>query len=375
MSYLLGRPNLLGDQFSRPFEAFLGGLLLLATLILMAACANLGSLFAARAADRAREVALRLALGSSRKRVLRGLFTEAIVVSMLGGVFGLWASVALLRWLSEWQPFGNFPMHAPVTSDAKVFAIALLLSLLSGLLFGAIPVRQVLRTSPYEVVKTGSSARTGRRITARDVLLAAQIAICAVLVTSSMVGLRGLEHAEPSQPKTPGPRSQKRVDMESSPRHPCYPGRQRDKCPDNGQKSSNENRQISPACKESIRPIELAPAHQNPSPIALHQGTSTICADLVCHQRSQIAPDRPRGGSPDQTEFSLEHEVARERHDQFRRQRDAGRFDRHEQSDPGVASRCDDVADEDEQEGEDAFGHWEAVVSRQWSVASDQQKH
>jgi len=195
MSYLLGRPNLLGDQFSRPFEAFLGGLLLLAALILMAACANLGSLFAARAADRAREVALRLALGSSRKRVLRGLFTEAIVVSMLGGVFGLWASVALLRWLSEWQPFGNFPMHAPVTPDAKVFAIALLLSLLSGLLFGAIPVRQVLRTSPYEVVKTGSSARTGRRITARDVLLAAQIAICAVLVTSSMVGLRGLEHA------------------------------------------------------------------------------------------------------------------------------------------------------------------------------------
>lgn len=195
MRYQLGRPNLLGDQFSRPFEAFLGGLLLLATLILLAACANLGSLFAARAADRAREVALRLALGSSRKRILRGLFTEAIMVSMLGGVFGLWASVALLRWLSEWQPFGNFPMHAPVTPDAKVFAIALLLSLLSGLLFGAIPVRQVLNTSPYEVVKSGSSARTGRRITARDVLLAAQIAICAVLVTSSMVGLRGLEHA------------------------------------------------------------------------------------------------------------------------------------------------------------------------------------
>lgn len=195
MSYMLGRPNLLGDQFSRPFEAFLGGLLLLATLILLAACANLGSLFAARAADRAREVALRLALGSSRKRILRGLFTEAIVVSMLGGAIGLWASLALLRWLSEWQPFGNFPMHAPVTPDAKVYAVALLLSLISGLLFGAIPVRQVLRTSPYEVVKSGSSARTGRRITGRDVLLAAQIAICAVLVTSSIVALRGLDHA------------------------------------------------------------------------------------------------------------------------------------------------------------------------------------
>jgi predicted permease len=195
MSYRLGHPNLLGDQFSRPFEAFLAGLLLLAALILLAACANLGSLFAARAADRSREVALRLALGSSRKRILRGLFTEAIVVSMLGGAIGLWASVTLLRWLSEWQPFGNFPMHAPVTPDLRVYGIALLLSLISGFLFGAIPVSQVMRTTPYAIVKSGSSARIGRRMTARDVLLAAQIAICAVLVTSSMVGLRGLSHA------------------------------------------------------------------------------------------------------------------------------------------------------------------------------------
>lgn len=195
MSYVLGRPNLFGDQFSRPFEAFLAGLLLLATLILLAACANLGSLFAARAADRSREVALRLALGSSRKRILRGLFTESILVSLLGGAVGLWASVALLRWLSEWQPFGNFPMHAPVIPDGTVYGVALLLSVASGFLFGAIPVSQVMRTTPYEVVKSGSSARIGRRITARDVLLAAQIAICAVLVTSSMVGVRGLSHA------------------------------------------------------------------------------------------------------------------------------------------------------------------------------------
>ena len=195
MSYSLGRPNLFGSQFGRPVQAFLAALLLLATLILLAACANLGSLFAARAADRSREVALRLALGSSRRRILRGLFTETVSVSLLGGGVGLWASLALLRWLSEWQPFGNFPMHAPVTPDARAYAIAVLLSLLSGLLFGAIPISQALRTSPYEVVKAGSSARTSRRITARNLLLAAQIAICAVLITSSIVALRGLEHA------------------------------------------------------------------------------------------------------------------------------------------------------------------------------------
>jgi predicted permease len=195
MSFSLARPNFFGDQFGGPIAAFLAGLMLLAGLILLAACANLGSLFAARAADRSREVALRLALGSSRKRILRGLFSEAVVVSVFGGGVGLWASSALLRWLSEWQPFGNFPMHSPVNPDATVYAIALLLSLVSGFLFGAVPVTQVLRTNPYEVVKAGSTARVGRRVTARDVLLAVQIALCAVLVTSSMVALRGLSRS------------------------------------------------------------------------------------------------------------------------------------------------------------------------------------
>jgi predicted permease len=193
--FLLARPNLLGDQFGRPFQAFLAGLMLLAGLILLAACANLGSLFAARAADRSREVALRLALGSSRKRILRGLFTEAGLISLVGGAAGLWASVLLLRWLSVWQPFGNFPVHTPVNPDASVYGVALLLTFVSGLLFGSVPVSLVLRTNPYEVVKSGSVARVGRRITARDVLLAVQIAICAVLVTSSLVALRGLFHA------------------------------------------------------------------------------------------------------------------------------------------------------------------------------------
>jgi hypothetical protein len=63
----------------------------------------------------------------------------------------------------------------------------LLLALASGLLFGIVPVRQVLRANPYQIVKSGSRETTGRRITIRDLLLAAQIAICAVLVTSSIV--------------------------------------------------------------------------------------------------------------------------------------------------------------------------------------------
>jgi len=192
MRFTVARPGLYGDYLGGPVTAFLTALMLLSGLILLAACANLGSLFASRAADRSREVALRLALGSTRTRILRGLFTEAVLISLMGGVVGLLGSVVLLRALSAWQPMPRFPVQMPVNPDAYVYAVALLLSLVSGLLFGAVPVRQVLRTSPYEVVKLGGAARNGPRITARDLLLVVQIAICAVLVTASLVAVRGL---------------------------------------------------------------------------------------------------------------------------------------------------------------------------------------
>lgn len=192
MSFTLARPGLVGDMVGGPVRAFLAGLMALAGLILLAACANLGSLLAARAADRAREVALRLALGSSRKRILRQLLTESMMVSLMGGAAGLAGSIAMLRWLSAWHPTADFPIRVPVSPDAHVYAVALLLALVSGLLFGAVPVRQVLRANPYEIVKAGSTGGNGQRFMARDLLLVVQIAICAVLVTSSLVAVRGL---------------------------------------------------------------------------------------------------------------------------------------------------------------------------------------
>ncbi len=192
MRFTLARPGLGGDFLGGPIRGFVAGLMLLAVLILLAACANLGSLFGARAADRAREIALRLALGSSRSRILRQLFTEAMLISFAGGAAGLWGSIALLRQLSAWQPFPRFPMSVPVSPDANVYGVALVFALVSGILFGIVPVRQVLRANPYEIVKAGSTGRVGRRITVRDLLLVVQIAICAVLVTSSLVAVRGL---------------------------------------------------------------------------------------------------------------------------------------------------------------------------------------
>ena len=192
VNYSLSRPSLYGDFLGSRVRAFVTGLMLLAGLILAAACANLGSLFAARAADRTREVALRLALGASPARILRQLFTEALLISLLGGAVGLWGSVALLHGLSAWQPVPRFPIHVALNPDANVYGIALVLALVSGLLFSLVPVRQVLRTDPYQIVKSGSTGTVGRRITLRDLLLVVQIAICAVLVTSSMVAVRGL---------------------------------------------------------------------------------------------------------------------------------------------------------------------------------------
>ena len=179
-------------SFGPGLKGFLAGLMVLAGLILLAACANLGSLFAAHTADRSREVALRLALGSSRRRILRQLLTEAMLISLAGGAAGVWASVILLNRISTWRPFPGTAVQIPVSPDARLYVVSLLLALLSGVLFAIVPIRQVLRANPYEVVKAGSSGRLGRRLTLRDALLVVQIAICAVLVTSSLVAVRGL---------------------------------------------------------------------------------------------------------------------------------------------------------------------------------------
>jgi len=193
VKFSLARPGLIGDMLGGPARAFMGGLMLLAGLILLAACANLGSLFAARAADRAKETALRLALGSRRGSILRLMLTEAVMVSLAGGALGLAGGVAILHVLSAWQPIPDVPINVPVNPDGGTYIVALLLALASGLLFGMMPVRQVMRADPWQVIRTGAAGVAGmRRFNPRDLLLVVQIAICAVLVTSSLVAVRGL---------------------------------------------------------------------------------------------------------------------------------------------------------------------------------------
>jgi len=194
-TFTLARPGLYGNYLGQPMRAFFSALMALAALVLIGACANLGGLFAARAADRAREVAVRLSLGATRGRVLRQLLTEAVMISSAGGALGLWGSVATLRALSAWQPMPRWPLEVPVAPDALTYVFALALALVSGLLFGVVPVRQVMRTDPYRVIKAGAEPVAGTRLALRDVLLVAQVAVCAILVTASLVALRGFERA------------------------------------------------------------------------------------------------------------------------------------------------------------------------------------
>jgi predicted permease len=192
LKFSLAHPGLMGDMLGGPAKAFMGGLMLLAGMILLAACANLGSLFAARASDRAKQVALRLALGSPRGLILRQLLTESVLISVVGGITGLAGGIVVLHGLSAWQPIPHVPINVPVNPDIRTYAVALLLALVSGLLFGMVPVPQILRANPWQIIRTGMSSDGLKRLSLRDVLLVVQIAICAVLVTSSLVAVRGL---------------------------------------------------------------------------------------------------------------------------------------------------------------------------------------
>jgi predicted permease len=193
LKFSLSRPGLAGNTLAKPTRAFMAGLMLLAGLILLAACANLGSLFAARAADRSREIAVRMALGSRRQLIVRQLLTEALVLSFAGAVVGMAGAVAILRMLSTWRPIPDIPINVPVNPDVATYALALLLAIFSGLFFGMVPVRQVLRSDPWQIIRSGAAdLGVARRFTLRDVLLGLQISICAVLVTASLVAVRGL---------------------------------------------------------------------------------------------------------------------------------------------------------------------------------------
>ncbi len=192
----LVKPGLLGDTLGGPAQPFLAAIMALALLVLLAACVNLTGIFAARAADRSRELAIRLSIGSTRWRILRQLLSEAVVVSLAGGALGTLIATAMLKVLTQWQPISEYPIHVTVVADTRTYLIAVLLSFAAGILPGLLPARQVWQTDAADAMKSGTtSAIIIRRLTLRDLLLGIQVALCALLLTASLVALRGMDRS------------------------------------------------------------------------------------------------------------------------------------------------------------------------------------
>jgi predicted permease len=195
LHFKLTKPGLIGNLIGGPAKTFWLGVLALASLVLLAACTNLASMFTARATDRQRELAVRLAIGAGRGRVVRQVLTETLVLSLAGGGAGYLLASFLSSALSHWRAPMDFPVQFNVTVDWRVFLFALAGSMGAAVLFGSAPAWHASRTDPNAALR-GVSATWGRnRLALRDLLVIVQVALCFVLVSASFLSLRGLQQA------------------------------------------------------------------------------------------------------------------------------------------------------------------------------------
>jgi ABC-type antimicrobial peptide transport system permease subunit len=148
LSLRLAQPGMMGDVLRGPMQAFTAGVMILAGLVLLAACANLASLLAARSRDRFREIAVRVSIGAGRARVVRQLLTESLVLSGLGGVCGSAGAIWLLQIISTWQLPLDLSTQFDITADPRVLLFAAAISMGAGALAGCAPGKRPLRV-PY----------------------------------------------------------------------------------------------------------------------------------------------------------------------------------------------------------------------------------
>jgi len=175
---------------------FLGALSVVVLLVLCIACANVANLMLSRAASRQREMAVRLALGATRMRIIRQMVLESVLLALGGGVFGtllsLWATQALATF--------HFPAPVPInltlSIDWRVLAYTFALSVGAGLFFGIVPAWAASRPRLSNALKGEDVlARPGRKFTMRNLLIVGQIAMCLVLLTATGLFLRSLQEA------------------------------------------------------------------------------------------------------------------------------------------------------------------------------------
>jgi len=180
------------SNLRQEYEAPLWLLLATTVLVLLIACANLANLMLARAATREREIAVRLALGASRFRVMRQLLAESVLIAAAGAGIGAWLAQALSRILVAALTTQNSRVFVDVSGDWRVFTFVALLASAACIVVGLVPAVRATATSPGAAMKAGSrgSTDTRQRQGLRRVLVVAQVALSLVLVVGALLFVR-----------------------------------------------------------------------------------------------------------------------------------------------------------------------------------------
>jgi predicted permease len=197
-----------GDPTERGTLLSVAGLLsAVVTLVLLIACANVANLLLARAHSRRKEISIRLALGASRGRLIRQLLTESVLLALAGGAAGLLLAVWLVDAMQSYTPPGNFfPVEFDFSLDKSVLLFTLLLSVLTGIIFGIAPALQASKPDLVAALKdetamlAGQSSQVARRFSLRNLLVVAQVALSLVLLISAGLFLRSLQQAQRIEP-------------------------------------------------------------------------------------------------------------------------------------------------------------------------------
>jgi predicted permease len=194
--FQLSRPGLFGEGVRMPARTMLTGVMILAVLVLLTACANMGGLLAARIIDRTREIGIRLALGARRIVLIRDVATETLTLAAGATIAGYLVAVAVLEQLTAWSP-ADLPFAVDVNPDVAVIAFAALTTVAAAAFACAAAVRRAW-TVPLPLLTSSQSANTGsirRRWSAREWLLVVQVAACSVLLTASAVAIQSVRAA------------------------------------------------------------------------------------------------------------------------------------------------------------------------------------